>query len=333
MKDTVLIVTNACDSSTEPVIGELEKMGQRFFRFNTETFPLYASLILGLKSGELTGSVAGEGEESAINLGAVKSVWCRRPRKTLIPENLASYGKFIQDEAGVCLWSLYTTLDALWVNPPLTSSRLLEHNKLYQLWVATRVGLRVPKTIVTNEPDGLISFCEDCGGRIAVKLLKGNFFTRGESPVTLFVFTNVVATGDLVAHREDIKLAPVLAQEYIEKNLELRVTVVGSRIFACAIHSQDSAQTRIDWRNYDFEKVKHEPCELPPDIVIKLATLMANLGLIFGAIDMIVTPNGEYVFLEVNPSGQWLWIEQLTGMPISRAIAELLANPVKNSAT
>jgi len=122
-------------------------------------------------------------------------------------------------------------------------------------------------------------------------------------------------------------LAPILAQEYIEKKLELRITIVGQKMFTCAIHSQDSEQTRIDWRRYDFRNVKHLPYQLPEKIKQKLHKLMKIWNLSFGAIDMILTPEGKYVFLEINPNGQWLWIEQLTEMPISRVIAELLANP------
>lgn len=118
-----------------------------------------------------------------------------------------------------------------------------------------------------------------------------------------------------------------MLQEYVEKALEFRVTIIGGRIFTCAIHSQDSERTRHDWRRYDFEKVKHEVYQLPVEVEQKLLALMKEWGLVYGAMDMILTPSGEYVFLEVNPTGQWGWIEYLTGMPISRTIAELLMNP------
>ena len=86
-----------------------------------------------------------------------------------------------------------------------------------------------------------------------------------------------------------------------------------------------------DWRRYDFGHVKHEPCELPPEIVKKLLQAMRIWDLQFGAIDMILTPKGDYVFLEVNPSGKWGWIEAITGMPISKAIADLLVDPTAYS--
>lgn len=105
------------------------------------------------------------------------------------------------------------------------------------------------------------------------------------------------------------------------------MTVVGDRVFTCAIHSQDSEKTMHDWRRYDFDNVRHEAYQLPAEVEAKILGFMSATGLIFGAIDMVLTPQGDYVFLEVNPQGQWGWIEEFTGLPIARAIAELLANP------
>jgi len=140
------------------------------------------------------------------------------------------------------------------------------------------------------------------------------------------LYTNIVSEEELKMYLEDISLSPIMAQEYIHKKIELRITIIGEKIFTCAIHSQDSCCTKIDWRHYDFKNVRHERYQLPERIEKQLLKLMKILDLNFGAIDMILTPNGEYVFLEVNPSGQWGWIENLTGMPISKSIAELLVS-------
>lgn len=118
---------------------------------------------------------------------------------------------------------------------------------------------------------------------------------------------------------------PVIFQEYIAKKLELRITVVGSQVFACALYSQEcpSLEGRIDFRS-NIHDIRHEPCQLPEEIERKCVLLVKELGLQFGCIDMIITPAGEYVFLEINPNGQWLWIQDRTKMPIAKAIAELL---------
>ncbi|MBU4480422.1 MvdD family ATP-grasp ribosomal peptide maturase, partial [Patescibacteria group bacterium] len=131
----------------------------------------------------------------------------------------------------------------------------------------------------------------------------------------------------IIENKADFLLSPVMVQSYIPKKIELRVTIVGENIFTCAIHSQNSEKTKYDWRRYDFENVKHEEYQLPVNVRGKILAFMKKCRLNFGAIDMILTPDNEYVFLEVNPSGQFGWIEKLTGMPIAKSIAELLANP------
>ncbi len=328
MRDIVLILTNATDDSTDAVTLELQKIGARFCRLDTETFPEEKVLSMNLEGECLKGWLKDEGKGMAIPLGDTRSVWYRRPAPTWFSREMsAGYARFIQDESHASLWSLYTTLDAFWMNPPLQANYLLQHNKFHQMQAAARCGLPVPRSVITNDPDELISFAERCGGTVAMKILKGNVFRRGESIVPLFIFTQAVHAGEIARHRAGIRLCPVIAQEYIPKQLELRVTIVGSRIFACAIHSQDSEETRHDWRRYDFNRVRHEPHSLPPETEESLHRLMREWNLSYGATDMVLTPDGRYVFLELNPNGQWLWIERLTGMPISRAMAELLANP------
>ncbi len=329
MKDYILILTNKDDKSVESVIKELENMKMKFFRFNTESFPLTTAIELTLFNGELIGSLNDKNGNIFVDWKTVKSVWYRRPASAWIEDEelTESCAQFIKNESNVALWSFYTCLDVFWMNNPLISQRLIEHNKLYQQKEASAIGLVIPDTIITNNPDKLLQFCRNHKGMVAVKLLKGGWFVKEESNIPLFVFTQKITEEEIKKRSDEIKLAPILAQEYIEKEFELRITIVDKAIFTCAIHSQDSEQTKVDWRHYDFKNVKHESWQLPAEIEAKLLLLMKKWGLSYGAIDMILTPNGEYVFLEINPNGQWLWIEQLTGMPISKEIAETLVNP------
>ena len=331
MKDYILILTNKDDESIEPVIEELKKIKANFFRFNTESFPLITTIELALLNGKPIGFLNDKNGNTLIDWERIRSIWYRRPASVWIEnEKLAeSCVQFIKNESSVALWSLYTSLEVFWMNHPLISQRLLEHNKLYQLKEASVEGLDVPDTLITNNPDKLLQFCQSHKGTVAVKLLKGGWFVKEGSNVPLSIFTQKITEDEIKNRFNEIRLAPVLAQEYIEKKLELRITIVGDNIFSCAIHSQDSEQTKIDWRQYDFKNVKHESWQLPAEIEVKLLLLMKKWGLTYGAIDMILTPNGKYTFLEINPNGQWFWIEQITGMQISKAIAEILANPPK----
>jgi hypothetical protein len=126
---------------------------------------------------------------------------------------------------------------------------------------------------------------------------------------------------------DHVRAAPCLLQEQIAKSLELRVTVVASEVFACAMDTQASPRTRCDYRKYDFERVQHTRYYLPEEIEKRCRRLVRNLGLYFASMDLILTPSGEFVFLDLNPNGQWLWTEELAELPISLAIARLLADP------
>lgn len=121
-----------------------------------------------------------------------------------------------------------------------------------------------------------------------------------------------------------VQQCPCQFQEYIPKKIELRAIVVGDRVFAVEIHSQNSDKTKLDWRHYDFDRVAHRSHELPFTVRAQCLALVAALNLHYGAIDMIVTPDGEYVFLEINPTGQYQWLEALTRLPITDSIVDLL---------
>ncbi|MEK7193920.1 MAG: MvdC/MvdD family ATP grasp protein, partial [Patescibacteria group bacterium] len=280
MKDQILILTNKDDESIEPVIEQLKVIEAPFYRFNTETFPLETILGLGLYDGKVSGTLSDKNGVLLLDLGRIKSVWYRRPASAWINDERLTDGcaQFIKNEANTALWSLYTTLDVFWMNHPLISQRLLEHNKLYQLKDASSVGLCIPNTLITNNPDKLLQFCRNHKGMVAVKLLKGGWFVKDGSNVPLFVFTQKITEEEIKKRSDEIRLAPVLIQEYIEKKLELRITIVDKTIFTCAIHSQNIEQTKIDWRQYDFKNVKHETWRLPAEIEAKLLLLMKKWG-------------------------------------------------------
>ncbi len=123
-------------------------------------------------------------------------------------------------------------------------------------------------------------------------------------------------------------LAPVIYQREIRKAFDVRVTVIGDKVFAAAIHSQDHNETEVDWRSGTRDDLRHEAIELPPDVAAQCLALTAALGLRYGAIDLVADLDGRHWFLEINPNGQWAWIERRTGLPLAEAIVDtLLAIP------
>lgn len=199
--------------------------------------------------------------------------------------------------------------------------------KCCQLFLAAKVGLDIPSTLFTARPSLAREFHETLGESIIYKPFRTYAHvieTAADQPIrTSILYTSRVDPEDLVESADDIP-TPGIFQPYIEKAFELRVVIVGRRLFACAIHSQQSEVSRDDWRRYDLENTPYEPHELPADIAAKLRALMDELDLVYGCIDMIVTPDGKYVFLEINPNGQFDWVAQRTGLPIYEALADLL---------
>jgi len=136
------------------------------------------------------------------------------------------------------------------------------------------------------------------------------------------IYTSRVTSDDLT-QLERVQHTACLFQEYVSKSIELRLTVVGRKIFCAEIDSQRSPKSSVDWRT-SYDDLKYAVHKLPKSVAQKCLDLVDRLGLVFAAVDFILTPDGRYVFLEVNPNGQWGWIEDETGLPISSAIIELL---------
>jgi glutathione synthase/RimK-type ligase-like ATP-grasp enzyme len=216
---------------------------------------------------------------------------------------------------------LFAALDVRWLPGPLHLLRRAD-NKHLQLRLAAQLGFRIPSTLMSNGPEELLAFHRRHDGCVidkqpSVMLAR----TQGENVMR---YSQMVSTRD-IAYARRLRYSPMLFQRYVEKAVEIRVTVVGTRVFAAEIHSQSTAHTRHDWRRYDLKHTPHVVHALPAAEASRCLALVEKLGLRYGAVDLILTPQGEYVFLEINPNGQWLWIERRTGLPISDAVADLLA--------
>lgn len=177
---------------------------------------------------------------------------------------------------------------------------------------------------MTQDPDCARAFYAKHDGAVLCKAIsQSGHVPEDKTRSSRQIYANVIAA-DAAEEFERVRFAPTLFQRYVEKDYELRVTVVGNAIFAAAIESQRSERSKIDWRRYDTKNTPYYPYRLPDEVEQAILNLMRQLGLEYGAIDLIRTTTGEYVFLEVNPGGQWGWVESLTGHPINEAIARWL---------
>jgi len=317
----LLILTEPFDEHADYVAQKLRERGTDFVRFNPSQFPSQAEVSLSYSfRGDVRYTLC-TGEEF-IDLNGLKSVWYRRPKPPIPHEEITDKlsRDFVEDECKTFVSDVWNSLDCLWL-PGHPSEMRQAQLKASQLKVAAALGFELPPTLFTNSPEEFLEFYRQHNGNIVNKLVgtsfhrfAGNIFCR---------YTEVVSNRD-VGYAHSVRYCPVIFQAYVPKRVELRITVVGKEVFAAEIHSQESNHTRHDWRRYDHYKTLYFPHELPLEVEQRCLQLVERLGLCYSAIDMILTPDGRYVFLEINPNGQYLWIEIATGLPISDAICDLL---------
>ena len=312
--NTVLIVTASYDEAPRYVGAALEKFGVPFFRLDTDRFPSEVQASFDPHEG-----VTIFDRQQSISSREVKSVWYRRNVASILPENLNSgVREFCQRENRAFLEGMLTALPTQrWLSCPRAIWQA-EH-KLYQLRVAAQLGFSLPHTVVANAERTVRASAS--GRSLVAKAVASGYIA--EEGGNRAIFTSALSTDDL----EDLSglaLAPVTFQERVEKASDIRVTVIGDEVFAAEILSQSRESSRVDWRATDNENLEHRTHELPIEIEHLCLRLTSHLGLNFGAIDLALKPDGTYVFFEINPNGEWLWLEDILGLPISDRIAAWL---------
>ncbi len=321
MTRPILIVTKSNDNeSVALVTAALEARGARAFRLDTDLFP--TEVRLALHQPRRRGTLRTPAGELA--LGDIAAVWYRRAAiGAALPDDMnRQHHAAALQESRATLVGMLESLDCF-VMDRVSTVRAAEH-KPRQLELACELGLDVPRTLTTNDPDAVRAFWDQCGGRVVVKALS-SFAIHDEAGRDQVVFTSPLGAEDL-AHLDELVLSPMTFQEHLAKTVELRVTLIGGRVFAAAVDSQVFERSRVDWRKEGLRLVSAwAPYALPRDVADRLLQLAARLGLSYGAADIVVGPDGRHVFLEVNPAGEWFWLDDVFGpRALSNAIAETL---------
>ena len=319
---SILIITHSNDNESIARVTEaIARKGGHTIRFDTDRYPTDVRLTAYYdRSGDERLTLTNE--EGEFDLREVTAVWHRRLNfGANLPAGLdrqlrhASIG-----EASAAAHGMLASLKAIRMDH-LHHIRHAE-NKQLQLQVAREVGLHIPRTLTTNDPSAARAFAKSCEGGAVTKMLSS--FAIYDEGKELVVFTNPVKPEDL-ADLSGLSLCPATFQELLTKSLEIRVTIVGQRVMSASLDSQASARAAHDWRRDGLRMVQDwRPYQLPDDVEQKILRLMDYFSLNYGAIDIILTPDGRHVFLELNPSGEFFWLERSPGLPISEAIADLL---------
>ena len=327
-----LIVTKSNDNeSVEFVARALERRGAKPFRLDTDRFPTEVRARIRVEGERVAAQLECAGD--VVDTAEIGGAWHRRIEiGAKIPATMDKRLRMPSvEESRRVLFGLLASLEC----PVVDRWRVLRHaeQKQLQLEVARKVGLEIPRTLVTNDPAAVREFWDACRGSVITKMMTG--FAVMEDGREQVVFTTPLKESDLGA-LDQLALCPMTFQEKLEKALELRVTIVGERVFAASIDSSTMERSKTDWRREGLALLSSwKPYTLPADVEKGLLALMDAFALNYGAIDVIVTPEGKHVFLEVNPAGEFFWLERESGLAISEAIADVMLGkaPYRSSAT
>lgn len=312
----VLIVSTKVDLATDAVVQRLRDRDIPCFRLNTEDYPFQDTLAYYPEESPDNGHwLLCNGQP----VRSPTSIWYRRLRTPSTPNGMdEGIAAFCRQESRAAIIGGIIGRRARWMSHP--SAIWEAEYKPYQLQLAARLGLAIPRTVVTNDPGAVRSAFDEFGDLIIKPTRSGHLVKDGAE--------HAIYTSRLLAeHLDDLESArwsPSIYQALIPKKYDIRVTIVGDRCFAAAIDSPSDPAARIDWRQTENPELPHYSINLPGALETTFRQLMETLHLTFGAIDLIETPKGEYVFLEVNPNGQWLWLDNMLKLGISDAVADWL---------
>lgn len=316
----ILIITNKDDVTVDYVIKELQTRRIFYYRLNTEDVPDKISVYFDLNTNtfELTDKV----KEININLLDFDSVYYRRPLLNNLNyikgANLQELN-YIRSELAFILEGIYKVLrNKYWLND-VYDLRQAE-NKIYQLQLAQEVGFKIPVSLVSNQSEKVNKVKKICDNDCIIKPIKSGNMKDANNPKS--VFTTKI-TDEQFKNVDRIEAFPLFIQKNVLKQFDLRCTVIGNEVFTAQIHSQNDKDSEVDWRKAQ-QVLEHRSHELPHKVKMMCVKLTKKMNLNYSAIDMILDKNGDYVFLEINPNGQWAWIEKRLGFPLSKRIVDML---------
>lgn len=301
-----LILSSTLDFSTDFVCYELQQRSKNYLRLNRDKFSQY-NIQYDICAGEMI--VQMDGAEYLVNQENIRSIFFRSP--VFIRTNKACP---VEKQLYRSQWSSFirnlTVFErAKWLNHPMYTYQA--ENKVYQLDVAKSLGLNIPDTVITNDSTHLL----DDSIYVVKALDTPLFYENGKE---MFTYSTVVTGRDIKI--SSLREAPVIIQKCLLDKIDLRVTIVGNRLFPVEIKSKGKG-INGDWRKTRKEDLEYNPCVLPSKIEDKLLKLMDELHLSFGGIDLAFS-SGKYYFIEVNPTGEWGWLVRTTGYEIHKAIVD-----------
>lgn len=313
---TVVLVTSSDDLAADLLTLNLRQAEVNFVRLNVDKYPEAYEAWARPDQGYL----CLRGPDFEVKVDKITRCWFRRYPRTCSGASEHRLERLIHQEARSFMLGALIGASGFWINHPHAVS--VAENKLLQAQLAGSIGLRMPATIFGNHPDKIREFAIEKGDVVA-KAVEGRSITVTGQRYGLF--TQIITPSDF-KDSGAIRACPVTVQEYIAKSLDVRVTVVGARVFAVGIVSPEGSAT--DWKLADPSMLRLRELELSADMQERCIRLVRELGLHYAALDFVVSHDGTFYFLEANPSGQWGWFDIASTEGITEAIVADLSGMV-----
>ena len=323
----ILIVSNpAADGHIRPVKDELLRRGVECAVFDPGSFPNSSVFTAEHSVRGIRWHLSWSGR--SLEFADIDAVWFRRPSDFEFSPGLHTGERsWLNLECSHFFRALWECSTPLWVSRPSAIRRA--SLKLLQLHLAGALGFKVPDFVVTNDVEIARNFVASCTDGAIVKVLANPAIIDDGRAGT--IYTHLLTPRDLQL-LDAVRFGPTFLQRFVPKRLDVKVTVIGDRVFAVGIESTHLHEAKIDFRRAEVYDLPHRVVELPKQVSLACLNLVQKLGLAFGAIDLLQTPAGEFDFLEINPNGQWYWLEQMTGVPLTAALCDLLMGASKRHA-
>jgi len=309
----ILCITHSQDFYTIDLFFDyLKSKNIPYFRLNSDYLNHLYKINLNEDSFELT-----DESGNTIHSDEIKAVWHRKSWRISIPEELDEhYEKIFLKEYITLRDNLFTILENKpWINP-FESEKKVDIHKMLQLKIAKKNHLTIPETLFSNDEEKIIAFFHrHCNGKAVAKL--HGVITKSMNGEN-FLSTTVIDVNNL-EYISDIAYCPMIFQPYIEKEYELRIVYIDGEFFTGKINNSENVDWRVARENYFWSDY-----DLPENIKLNLSSMMKEMNLYMGAIDMIKGRDGAYYFLEVNPQGEWGMLQKELNFPIAQRIADNL---------
>ncbi len=315
---TVLVFAQEFDRSADRVVLKLNERNVPVLRIDTSWFPQQLMVDAELDGARWVGEL--RTPHRSVALESLRSAWYRSPAAFEFPAGMSrAEREHAGREAKLGLGGVLSSLPLCWVNHPNRAADAVY--KPLQLAVGARCGLTVSRTLISNDPIAVCRFAKDSRTGVVNKAL--GISRVMEEGVRKIGFTRRL-TDERLSDLRGIEVTLHQIQDWVEKDHEARVVVIGDTMFAVGIYAGSEA-SHTDWRS-DHDALSYGILDVPPGVEKGLRAFMAEFRITYSAFDFVITPSGEWVFLESNPGGQYGWLESRTGRPLTDTLVDLLAN-------